>query len=232
MDREWIALLPMKGHNERIPGKNLRPIAGKPLCSWVLETLQMVDEISRIVVNTDSQEIADHCTSHFDVTIHERPEAIRGDFVSMNRVIEHDLSLLDGHDLFLQTHATNPLMTVGTIRLALKSYIEGLDRHDSLFSVTRHQSRFYDSEGAPVNHLPGELIRTQDLPPLYEENSCLYLFSLTSFREAGKRISVRPAMFEIDPFEAVDIDDESDWGIAERLLVQRSAAPDMSGDRR
>jgi len=230
MERAFVALLPMKGHSERIPDKNLRPIAGKPLCFWVLETLQQVPEITQVAINTDSQEIARRCSEYFDVSIHERPEAICGDQVSMNRIIEHDLSLLNGRDCFIQTHATNPLVTPSTLREALALYTNSLDRYDSVFSVTRYQSRFYDASGNPINHAPDELIRTQDLPPVYEENSCFYIFSRSGFGKVGRRIGTLPTMFEINPLEAIDIDDEGDWILAEGILERRLSSHAENSD--
>ena len=90
------------------------------------------------------------------------------------------------------------------------------DNHDSLFSVTRWQTRLYGADGTPINHDPDVLLRTQDLPPVYEENSNLYLFTADQIA-AGRRIGDRPILFEIHPLEAVDIDDEHDFVLAEAL---------------
>ena len=213
-----VALLPMKGHSERIPGKNLKRLVGKPLFFWILETLSASPGISKIVINTDSEEIATLAISHFDVVVHERPISLIGDFVSMNRIIEHDLSRLEGDEYFLQTHATNPLISLDTITKAIDCFFDHLDRYDSLFSVNRHQARFYDDSGRPVNHDPSELIRTQDLRPLYEENSNLYLFSRQSFFRRAQRIGTSSAMFEMDRMESTDLDSPSDWDLAEVML--------------
>jgi CMP-N-acetylneuraminic acid synthetase len=225
MDLRFVALVPMKGHSERISGKNLRPLEGQPLCFWVLDVLSRLPGIERIVVDTDSGEIADRCREAFGVVIHERPPELCGDLVPMNRIIAHDLARLESGEHFLQTHATNPLLTVHTLQRALVAYAGRLDRYDSLFSVTRRASRFWDAHGRPVNHDPAELIRTQDLPPLFEENSCFYLFSRRSFLARGRRIGERPAMFELDPREAVDLDEPADWHLAEALLRARASDP-------
>lgn len=208
----------MKGHSERIPGKNTRDLCGRPLCCWILETLGRVGSVDRIVVNTDSREIAELVEREFDVTVHWRPDSLRGDFVSMNRIIAHDLERLPEAGHFLQTHATNPLLRTDTLRRAVDRYFEQLGDHDSLFAVTRHQARFYDAEGRPVNHEPGVLERTQDLQPLFEENSNFYLFSRESFAVRDDRVGLSPARFEVPAREAVDIDDPEDWSLAQALL--------------
>lgn len=220
------ALVPMKGHSERIPNKNLREFHGRPLCLWILDTLAAAPEVTEVVVNTDSAEIARTVQAEHEVTLHERPEEIRGDFVSMNRVIEDDLSRLSGRDLFLQTHCTNPLLTPETVSRAVAELRERREagEADSLFSVTRHQARFYDDGGEALNHDPDELIRTQDLPPLYEENSCIYLFTRDSFRATSQRIGASPSLFEIPRLEAVDIDEPVDFLLAEELHRLRDEA--------
>ena len=225
MELGFTALVPMKGHSERIPGKNLRLLEGRPLCFWILEVLSRLPEVERIVVNTDSPEIADRCQEAFGVVVHERPPALCGDLVPMNRIIAHDLERLTGGEHFLQTHVTNPLLTAGTLRRAMAVYSGQLDRHDSLFSVTRRASRFWDAQGRPVNHDPAVLLRTQDLSPLFEENSCFYLFSRSSFGIHGHRIGERPALFELDPREALDLDEPADWSLAEALLRARGSQP-------
>lgn len=220
-----VALLPMKAHSERVPGKNFRPLAGKPLYAWMLDTLLGVEEISRVVINTDAvaQLSADPRCRDARVTLRERAPALCGDFVSMNLILADDVAAVPAAT-YLMTHVTNPFLSAPTIRAALARYGEARDAGtaDSLFSVTRHQTRFYRATGAPVNHDPGRLLRTQDLEPWFEENSCLYLFSAASFAAADARIGRLPLLYEIPKVEAVDIDNTDDWDIAERLATGRS----------
>jgi N-acylneuraminate cytidylyltransferase len=213
------ALLPMKGHSERVPNKNMRAFAGVPLYHAVARELQRSKYITRIVINTDSDRIANDARAHFSkVSIVDRPEHIQGDFVPMNEIIEYDLSQTDG-EFYLQTHSTNPLLRAETIDAAIEFYVNNQKAYDSLFSVTRIQSRFYWQDGSAINHNPRELLRTQDLPPIFEENSCFYLFSKTSFKAAGsRRIGLKPFMYAIDKLEAVDIDEPQDFILAEALF--------------
>lgn len=213
------ALLPMKGNSERVPGKNIRPMCGQPLFFHVAAALQASEAVERIVINTDSERIAEMASARFSkVVIHERPEVIRGDMVSMNKIIADDLSRCEGEH-FLQTHATNPLLSTNTVDQAVAAYFGRTAPADSLFSVTRLQTRLYWEDGKPVNHDPAELLRTQDLPPLFEENSLLFIFSKTSFEAAGQnRLGNHPQMFATPALESVDIDEEHDFTLAETLL--------------
>ena len=110
-----------------------------------------------------------------------------------NLIIEDDLARTKSRHS-LMTHTTNPLISVATVSSAISTYDKAIrsGEGDSLFSVNRYQTRFYRADGSAINHDPGNLIRTQDLEPWFEENSCLYLFSRTSFSGTGARIGRRP----------------------------------------
>jgi CMP-N-acetylneuraminic acid synthetase len=112
-----------------------------------------------------------------------------------------------------------------TISAALQAFARQDPRCDSIFSVTRLLARLWDGKGKPVNHDPSVLLRTQDLPPLFIENSCFFIFTPELLRERHNRIGANPMMFEMDPLEAVDIDTEDDFdlasAIAQRNIGQR-----------
>lgn len=218
------ALLPMKGHSERVKNKNMRNFNKKPLYHAVMDSLLKSKYIDFIAINTDSEIIANDAKKNFGdkVKIIKRPKELQGDFVSMNSIIAYDLSQIKGEH-FLQTHSTNPLLKPETIDKAIEAYFNNLDKFDSLFSVTRVQTRFYDKNANAINHNPNELLRTQDLEPMYEENSNIYIFSKESFKNAGnKRIGLKPQIFEMNKLEAIDIDEPEDFILAELLYKNRN----------
>lgn len=212
-----VALLPMKAHSERVQSKNFRDFNGKPLFRWILDTLLAIPDISKVVINTDARSIlAQH--GLFDsarVEIRDRKPEICGDFVSMNKVLEDDVMNVPA-DVYLMTHTTNPLLGADTIRSALARFLSESAQgdKDSLFTVTKYQTRFYKQDGTPVNHDPANLVRTQDLEPWFEENSNLYLFTKESFMKTRARIGERPVLFETPRLESIDIDDQDDWDLA------------------
>jgi CMP-N-acetylneuraminic acid synthetase len=214
------ALVPMRHHSQRIPGKNYRPLAGKPLYQHIIESLLAVPEIGEILVDTDSSPIIAGLSRDFPkVRLIERPANLRADTISMNDILLYDTSQLEA-DFYLQTHSTNPLLRPVTISKAIKEFIVDFPAHDSLFSVTRLQTRLYDQLGQPLNHDPNILLQTQDLPPIYEENSCLYIFTRKNLFRRHNRLGERPLMFEIDATEAWDIDEELDFAITDYLMKQ------------
>jgi CMP-N-acetylneuraminic acid synthetase len=217
------ALVPMRHSSERVPGKNYRDLAGKPLYAHIVDTLLACPEIAEVVVNTDSPVIIEGLRKDFpQVTVLERPEELRDGMIPMNEILLYDISQVKA-DYYLQTHSTNPLLRSETISKAVKTFLEKLDEYDSLFSVTRMQTRLYDGEGKAVNHNPNELLRTQDLPPIYEENSCIYIFTREKLQVRNHRLGNNPLMYEMDAAEAWDIDEEIDFQVSDFLMRQRMA---------
>jgi CMP-N-acetylneuraminic acid synthetase len=216
-----VALVPMRHHSVRVPGKNYRLLAGKPLFHHILDTLLACSEISRVVVDTDSPTIMESLEKSYpQVMALERPLHLRADTTPMNEVLLHDTSQIEA-DFYLQTHSTNPLLRPQTVSRAIHSLEENYPAYDSLFGVTRIQTRLWDQLARPINHNPAILLRTQDLPPVYAENSCIYIFRRENLAARRNRIGERPWMFEIDANEAWDIDNELDFAIASFLISKK-----------
>lgn len=189
-----------------------------PLYQHIISTLSNCPEIEEIVVDTDSQEIMDGIRENYPhVRILVRPEHLLGEEISMNEVLLHDTAQVEA-DFYLQTHSTNPLLCAETISRAIQTFLENYPAFDSLFSVTRMQTRLWDELGRAINHNPAILLQTQNLPPVYEENSCLYIFTRRTLENERNRLGRRPFMFEIDAAEAWDIDEEVDFMIVDLLM--------------
>lgn len=213
----------MKANSERVPNKNFKLIGGKPLYHWMLETLLAVDVINRVIINTDAdQQLFSKFIGNKKLVIRSRKSNLCGDLVSMNAIIEDDILSDEGNN-FLMTHTTNPLISIKTLSNAIDIYKNrDKNQHDSLYSATKFQGRFYYDKSIAINHNPSELLRTQDLPPVYLENSCLYLFEKSSFLETKTRIGKRPILFETPQLESVDIDTEDEWYLAELLIRDKN----------
>ena len=212
-----VALVPMRHHSQRVPGKNYRPLAGKPLYQHIVETLLAVTEIGGILVDTDSQPVMDGLRRNFpQVQVIDRPEHLRLDTIPMNEILLHDTTQVEA-DFYLQTHSTNPLLRPETVRRAIQAFLADYPVHDSLFSVTPLHTRLYDQQGHALNHDPNVLLQTQDLPPVYEENSCIYIFTRENLSRRHNRLGERPLLFVMDASEAWDIDEEQDFTIADFL---------------
>ncbi|MFV0292454.1 MAG: acylneuraminate cytidylyltransferase family protein [Paracoccus sp. (in: a-proteobacteria)] len=225
-----VALLPMKANSQRVKGKNFRPLHGKPLFRWILDSLLAIDIIDEVVINTDARHILaeNGLTEGGRIRIRDRKPELCGDTVSMNLILADDIAAVEA-GTYLMTHTTNPMLSSVTIKSALDAYHTGIaaGTADSLFAVNRIQTRFYRADGSAVNHDPQNLIQTQDLEPWFEENSNLYIFSHKSFAETDARIGKNPILHEMDKMESIDIDTPEDWALAEAvasLRIQESAA--------
>ncbi|HEV7492706.1 acylneuraminate cytidylyltransferase family protein [Baekduia sp.] len=219
------AFVPMRHSSERVKGKNYRSLGGRPLFHHIVETLLAVDEIDEVVIDTDSDVIASDTAEAFPaVRVLERPEHLRSGDTPMNDVLLNAIASVPA-DLYLQTHSTNPLLTAATVRDGIRQLRDAGDAHDSLFTVTPLHTRLWTPAGEAINHDPAVLLRTQDLPPVMEENSCMYLFDADTLRRRGNRIGERPILKPISGAEAWDIDDELDWAVVEALYAARGTHP-------
>ena len=189
------ALVPMRHNSERVKGKNFRDFGGRPLYQHIVDTLLRADCIDCVVIDTDSDVIRESCARDFpDVVLLERPEHLRAGETPMNDVLLNTIEQVPA-DFYLQTHSTNPLLRPETVRGAVEAFHEARPGVDSLFTVTRLQTRLWDGLTRPVNHNPAFLLRTQDLPPIYEENSCMYIFTADVLQNERNRLGRRPLMW-------------------------------------
>ena len=214
-----VALMPMRHYSSRVEGKNYKIFGdGRPLFFHMAEKLLNCGEIDKVVINTDSQLIKDLCKENFpEILILDRPESLSSEHCPMNDVLLHDISKVKSK-FYIQTHSTNPLLSIESLTNSLKFFKENFPTYDSLFSVSKKQTRLWDSLARPINHNQNILIRTQDLPPIYEENSCIYIFEREYLIKNCNRIGMRPFLFEIDQYESIDIDEAEDFEFAEKMF--------------
>lgn len=211
------ALVPMRHSSERVPGKNYRDFSGKPLYHYVVQTLLDCPLIDKVIIDTDSPIVIEQTLKSFpEVLVLERPEHLRDGSIPMNDVLLNSINQVPA-EFYLQTHSTNPLLTAKTLTDGIEQFFKIQPMYDSLFSVTRKHVRFWDSLARPINHNQNILLRTQDLPPIFEENSCFYIFTKSILERKHNRIGDRPFLFEIPEIEAQDIDVEFNFIVAELL---------------
>ena len=210
------ALIPLKGESQRVPGKNMRSFGGQPLFHTILQSLEEANLVGNIYINTDSGAIANSASKFPSVIVEMRKPELLGHDISVNWIIKDFLIDHPEIDQLIQTHCTNPFLSARTIDAAVAAYFENEDC-TSLFTATRIQARLYNKHLLAVNHNPDELVPTQDLDPIYLENSNMYIFERAAFFDEDARITSNTMVWEMDPYEAVDIDEERDFTMAERL---------------
>ena len=208
-------IIGIKEVSERVQNKNLRTLGNKPLFCWIIDTLLSIDQISEIIINADGQNLIQQLKDVYGekIIVIEREDELKGHDVPMNDIILSSLDICK-NEIILNTHVTNPFLKDSTIKDAVKSYNS---QNVGLFSVSKHQSRFYKSNFEPVNHDPDVLLKTQDLEAVYEENSLLYIFSKEEFYKQKNRITKNSKPFVTSKLESIDIDTEDDWYLSTKV---------------
>ena len=224
MSARATAFVPLRHWSRRVPRKNYRPFAGVPLYRHIVQTLLSARHVSRVVIDTDSDYILRDAAKAFpEVVLYKRPNELCGEMLNANDIMANTLlHVATDADVILQTHSTNPLLRADTIDRAIEAFAAAPE-HDCLLSVTPIHKRYWTADARPLNHDTRALLRTQDLPPLLEENSCIYLFHRDQFLRTGSRIGDRPMLFPMDPEEALDIDTELDMKLVEAVYAMTAA---------
>lgn len=209
-----IIFIPIKKNSQRVPGKNFREFKGKKLFSYVIDNLLSLE--FDIYIDTDSDEVIDYYVNNNKVKLINRKESLIGDDVSVVKLIKNCIEEYEINDYILQTHVTSPLLCP----LSIKDAIQYLDKYDSVTGCDILYNRFWgkkDNNYHPLNHNPDELKQTQDLEPLYLENSAFYIFHSSNIIKKNKRISENNYFYEVKYPQNLDIDNESDWDLIKKF---------------
>ena len=204
-----VALVPIKLESQRLPFKNIRSLGGHPLCWYILNSLKKVPERVVLVFYCSNPQICDYLPS--GIRYLERPVSLdRPETLGME--IYPSFAQQVDADYYLLCHTTSPYLKVSSIETGIRAIQAG---YDSAFTVIRKQT-FIWYEGRPLNYSLDVIPRTQDIHPIYIETSAYYLFSKKVLQE-HRRIGDRPFMVVTTDLEAIDIDEESDFLLAERF---------------
>ena len=204
-----VSFIPIKLNNQRLPGKNTMLLNGRPMCSYVFETINEIDIIDEKYVYC-----SDHSIKSFipaGIKFLERDKYLDGYEVKGLEIIEHFIRDIDA-DIYVLTHVTQPFTKASSIIKALNKVISG--EYDSAFSAVELQDYMWQN-GQPFNYNPKDIVRTQDLDPIYMETGAFFIFRKEVFTNMRQRIGEKPYICTIDQFEAIDIDTKEDFQIAE-----------------
>lgn len=211
-----VALIPLRGGSKSIPDKNVRPIAGKPLCAWVLEAATASGLFDKVIVSTDSQRIAEVVDGlELGVEILDRPPSLATDTASTESVMLHLADQVD-FDVLVTIQATSPLLTAKDLQDAMSLFES--EKSDSLLSAVRVKRFFWNDDGTPANYDPANRPRRQDFAGTLMENGAFYITRRHVLEDAGCRLGGQVAVYEMSPESAVEIDEPEDWPVVERLL--------------
>lgn len=203
-----VSFIPIKLNNQRLPGKNVMELEGRPLCEYIFNTINQVDSIQEKYVYCSDETIKQYMPEKLRFL--KRDSYLDGFQVKGLEIIEYFIRDVDA-DIYVLTHVTQPFTKVESIRKALdKVLYEG---YDSAFSCTCIQDYCW-YQGKPFNYDMQDIVTTQNLEPIYMETGAFFIFRKEVFTKLHQRIGKNPYMYVIDQFEAVDIDTAEDFEFA------------------
>ena len=204
-----VCFKPIKLNNQRLPGKNTMSLNGKPLCRYIFDTVNKVRGIDERYVYCSNEDIIPYMSE--GINFLKRDPYLDGFQVKGLEIIDYFVRDVDA-DIYVLTHVTQPFTKSESIEKALEKVVSG--EYDSAFSAVSLQDYLW-MDGKPINYDPQNIVRTQDLKPIYMETGAFFIFRKEVFTKLGRRIGNKPYIFGIDQFEAIDIDEAEDFKFAE-----------------
>lgn len=207
-----IAVMPIKLQNERLPGKNTKLLGEKPLLAYELDNLKETELLDSIYVFCSSEKVISFLPD--GVEFAKRPDYLDLPSSNFTQIFEEFKRCYEA-DVYVYAHATAPFITVDTMKICIEAVKSG--EYDSAFCAIKLQDYLWQN-GEPLNFDAGNIPRTQDLAPIYQETSGIYVFTREVFETCRRRIGKKPLIKEVSFREAVDIDEPEDFRLAEILL--------------
>lgn len=203
-----VSFIPIKLNNQRLPGKNIMNLDGKPLCDYIFQTISRIDSISEKYVYCSDERIKAYMPKN--LIFLKRDTYLDGFQVKGLEIIEYFVRDVEA-DVYVLTHVTQPFTKAISLEKALdKVLYEG---YDSAFSCTCIQDYCW-YKGKPFNYNMKDIVTTQNLEPIYMETGAFFIFRREVFTKLHQRIGENPYMQIMDPLEAVDIDTAEDFEFA------------------
>jgi phosphoglycolate phosphatase-like HAD superfamily hydrolase/CMP-N-acetylneuraminic acid synthetase len=206
------AIVPIKLKSRRLPNKNFLMLGGKPLASYIFETLLSTPEIQEVYCYTSQPQIISLLPDGVKLLV--RPSRLDGDDVKANELFDYAVKNIDT-DILVIAQVPGPFITAKSISNGVNAVTSG--KYDSSFSVQRVQTYCWHA-GKTVNYSPNDMDQTQNLEPVYAETSGFYAFKRDDYLRTNTRINGKPFLVEVSDREAVDIDNPKDFALATQLL--------------
>lgn len=207
-----VAVMPIKLKNERCPGKNTRMLGDKPLLQYELDSLKKTELCDSINVYCSDEAVVPFLPN--GVNFLQRPKFLDLPTSNFTQIFDNFIVAMDA-DIYVYAHATAPFITVDTMKQCIEAVKSG--EYDSAFCAVKLQDYLWQ-DGEPLNFDASNLPRTQDLKPIYQETSGVYVFTQEVYKKYRRRIGIKPSIKEVTFKEAVDIDNPEDFDLAEVLV--------------
>jgi N-acylneuraminate cytidylyltransferase len=223
-----LAIIPARGGSKGIPAKNIAPLAGKPLLAYNLQSALHTPSITRVVVSTDDQQIAD-VAKEYGAEIVWRPSELSGDTATSESALLHTIKWFGETenyqpDLVVFLQCTSPLTLPEDIEGTIQALIT--QQADSALAVAPFHYFLWgygkNNEVIPINHDKNYRPRRQDRDPQYVETGAIYVMKTAGFVQAKHRFFGKIAMYHMPVHRRLEVDDPVDLQIAQVLLTNSS----------
>lgn len=210
-----VSIIPIKLNNQRLPGKNTMMLDGRPLCDYLFETISNVDIIDEKYVYCSDETIIPYIAPYHNkgLVYKKRDKYLDGSLVKGLEIIDHFVRDIYS-DIYVLVHVTQPFIKRSSLEKSIQMVAEG--HYDSAFSAVALQDYMW-MNGKPLNYNVKDIVRTQDLEPIYKETGAFFVFKREVFTELGQRIGEHPFICETSQFEAIDIDTADDFEFAQAV---------------
>ena len=213
-----VLFIPIKLNNQRLPGKNIMELEGKPLCQYLFDTVKDIENVDEKYVYCSDEAIIPYLPK--EISFLRRDQSLDRNEVKGLEIIDKFIHDMDA-DIYVLTHVTQPFTKASSIANGLTKVMSG--EYDSAFSAVKLQDYLW-YRNKPLNYDMKDIVRTQELEPVYMETGAFFIFRKEVFTQLHQRIGVKPYICEIDEFEAIDIDTKEDFEFAKivsRYLSQK-----------
>ena len=228
-----IAIIPVRGGSKGIPRKNARLLKGKPLMAYTIEACLKCNEIDKLVVSTEDEELRE-IAYRFGAEVIERPKSLATDMVGLNKVVHHaieEYEKIHGQNFahVVTVQATSPTLRPATISKSIKKCrYEALD---TVVSVTKDICLAWTvGERGLAKLLYKKRQNRQLLPPRYNETGGVVVCKREVLKQ-GTRFGKKIGLIELDKTEALDIDNQFDWWLAQKILDRKRIVLRVEGYR-
>lgn len=227
-------LISARGGSKGVPGKNIKKLLGKPLIGWSIEQAKNCPEIDKVVVSTDSEEIAGIARSFGAEVPFIRPAELANDTVGKWQVWQHGLEMCDSIykepiDVFVDLDCTSPLREISDISNAIRQFHR--ENVDAVFSICEaRKNPYFNMLEKPNGRLmlsksfPKPVLRRQDAPKVFEHVASIYVLDPKYLRKGIGLLSGNVQGYNIGPQKSLDIDSDFDFELIEFLMKKRTGS--------
>ncbi len=225
-----LFIIPARGGSKGIPGKNIKPLCGKPLICYAIDNAKAFANDEDICVSTDSKEIIDIVTNYGLNVPFVRPQELASDKSGTYEVLLHAIKYYENigrnYDRIVLLQPTSPMRTVADIKGCLDIYRQDIDMVVSVKeAATNPYYNAYETDEKGFLHISkgeGTYTRRQDVPKVWEYNGAVYVINVNSLKQMPLGKFTRRLMYEMPANRSIDLDTPLDWQIAELVISQTS----------